>query len=43
MEEVSAAKGLFAQASDILGYDLLKVCIDGEPCIPFLSCLTKST
>eukprot|EP00873_Tetraselmis_striata_P029908 jgi/Tetstr1/450172/TSEL_037213.t1 len=28
-EKSAAAKGLFEQASDILGYDLLKVCTDG--------------
>ena len=26
------------QASDILGYDLLKVCNDGEPLILLMSC-----
>lgn len=30
VNEVSAAKELFQQASDILSYDLLKVCTDGE-------------
>ena len=29
VEEVSAAKHLFDQASDILGYDLLKLCVEG--------------
>ena len=27
--EVSAAKDLFEQAADILGYDLLKICTEG--------------
>jgi len=31
VEEVPAAKEIFAQASDVLGYDLLKVCTEGEP------------
>ncbi len=28
--EVPAAKDLFAKASEILGYDLLKLCVEGE-------------
>ena len=28
-EEVSAAKDLFTKASDILGYDLLQLCVEG--------------
>ena len=42
VEEVSAAKDLFAQASDILGYDLLKVCVEGEPYMRLLHCTIKS-
>lgn len=30
VEEVPAAKELFDKASDILGYDLLKVCVEGK-------------
>ena len=42
VEEVSAAKDLFAQASDILGYDLLKVCTEGEPCMLLSHCTFSS-
>ncbi len=31
VNEVPKAKELFEHASDILGYDLLKVCTEGEP------------
>ena len=30
VNEVAAAKELFQQASDILGYDLLKICTEGK-------------
>ena len=30
VNEVPKAKELFEHASDILGYDLLKVCVEGE-------------
>jgi [acyl-carrier-protein] S-malonyltransferase len=29
VEEVAAARDLFDQASEILGYDLLKLCVEG--------------
>ena len=31
VSEVAAAKELFDKASDILSYDLLKVCTEGQP------------
>lgn len=33
VEEVPAAKDLFDQASEILGYDLLKLCVEGRTTI----------
>lgn len=30
VSEVPAAKDLFSQASDILGYDLLNLCTEGD-------------
>jgi [acyl-carrier-protein] S-malonyltransferase len=30
VEEIQAAKDLFDKASDILGYDLLKICVEGK-------------
>lgn len=36
VEEVPAAKALFEKANDILGYDLLQLCVEGDPHLPFL-------
>ena len=30
-EQVPAAKALFDRASELLGYDLLQVCVEGAP------------
>lgn len=37
--EVPAAKDLFSQASDILGYDLLNLCTEGEKFWNLMCCI----
>lgn len=42
VEEVPAAKDLFDRASEILGYDLLKLCVEGMPVTSILHPLPHS-